>query len=208
MNNTENLVRVAIKDGWTSEHDEYLAKNPTLFIELFNMITSVSTGLIENFLKKTTHFVLESTDEEFNVARDIKKFLPTKEEGGKIDVRDENIVILFGDIIVKGRATSSISFVYRFLKNLTHREIISTGEEFKIYKKYNLFDAFALAQKLINTGEIEEECKGILIYLKEQYGGNNYRLRLYRDAYGEVSVAVYRVIVNSGWDTGGGVLFS
>jgi len=208
MNNTENLVAIANKNGWTAEHDANLAKNPNLFNELFSMLTSIMSGLIENFFKRTKQVSLEPTTDEFNVKRDLKKFLALKSDGGKLDWLDDDVIGWFGKITIRGRKNKIVSNVYRFLKNLTNQSIIDTGKKFDIYKKYNLFDATELASRLIDAGEISEKGKGIIIYLEEEHDGNPCRLHVYRSDVGGLRVYVHGVYPDVEFAAGEGVLFS
>lgn len=210
MNNTENLVAIATANGWTAEHDVSLAKNPNLFNELFMMLTSIMTGLIDNFFKRTIQIILEPTDNQtdFNVKRDLKKFLALKSDGGKLDWLDDDIIGWFGKVTIKGRKNKIVSNIYRFLKNLTHQSIINTGKKFDIYKKYNLFDAIELASKLIDAGEVNEKGKGIIIYLEEEHDGNPCRLNVFRSDVGKFSVFVNEVNPVGECVAGSGVLFS
>ncbi|MBP6931257.1 MAG: hypothetical protein KBB62_00840 [Candidatus Pacebacteria bacterium] len=208
MNNTENLVAIANKNGWTAEYDASLAKNPNLFNELFSMLTSIMKGLIENFFKRTKQVSLEPTADEFNVKRDLKKFLALKSDGGKLDWLDDDIIGWFGKTTIKGRKQKIVSNIYRLLKNLTHQSIIDTGKKFDIYKKYNLFDAIELASKLIDAGEIEEKGKGIVIYFEEEHDGVPCRVSVCRDDGGKLCLNLLEVDPDREFDVGGGVLFS
>ena len=202
------LTTIAQKSGWTKEHDAYLESNPGLFTDFFNNLVSAMIGLIDSFFKKTTQIVLEKTTDEFNVKRDLKKFLATKAEGGKLDWLDDDIAGWFGDITVKGRGEKVVSFVYRFLKNLTHRQIIDTSEKFKIYKRYNLLDACEFASKLIDTGEIEKNGRGVVIYLEEERDGKLCRLYVYRDDDGLLKASVLKVIFDFEFFADNGALCS
>ena len=192
------LVNLSGQDGqtWLEEFKKFLRRE-TCWIET-----------LESFFLKTVQIVLEPTEEEFNVVRDISKILPTKKEGGKVDWRDPDIEKWFGEITVKGRASKVVSSLYRFLKTLTHGKIISIGEKFKIYKKHNIFDALELTQKLIDTGEIEKKGTGVIIYLEEKYNNSLCRLGVYRNSGGRLRVGVHGVSLGLEWDAESGVLFS
>jgi hypothetical protein len=213
MNNTENLVAIASKNGWTAEHDASLAKNPNLFNELFSMLTSIMTGLIENFLfKRATQITLKPTTNEFNVKRDLKKFWASKSKGGNLGYInlghiDDNIIGWFGKNTIKRRKQKIVSNVYRFSKDLTHQSIIDTGKKFDIYKKYNLFDAMELASKLIDNDEIEQKGKGIIIYLEEEYKGNPCWLYVWRHGDGRLCMNLDEISPDRVCEAGNGVIF-
>lgn len=161
---------------------------------------------LDEFFKHTISFVLEPTETEFNVARDISKFLPTKEEGGKIDHLDFNIKNRFGKVTIKGRKEKIVSNLYRLLKDLTYSQIIGIGERFQIYKSYNLFDAIELAQKLIDAGEIERNT-GVSIYLKEQYNNSVWWLLVNRLDNGKLYVRLFELYFSDEVSVGSGAGF-
>ena len=163
---------------------------------------------LESFFKRTVSLVLEPTQQTFNVAHDLSKILLTKKKGGKIDWLDLDIVNWFGNITIEGRKEKITTYVYRFLKDLTHQKIISTGKRFSVYRKYNLFDAISLAQKLIDVGEIKTPGTGVIIYLEEEYNSNPCRLSVFRSSDGKLHVGVYRVDLDGGWNADDGVCFS
>lgn len=192
------LVNLSGQDGstWYEELKKFLRKEPCWVVTL------------ESFFKKTIQIVLEPTERKFSVKEDISKFLPLKEDGGKLDYLDPDIIGWFGNVTIKGRASKIVSCLYRFLINLTHQEIISTGEKFKIYHKYNIFDAIEFAGKLINAGEVEKPGTGVIIYLKEKYDNRGCRLGVGRGVGGGLCVFVSGVGPGVGWGAGCGVLFS
>lgn len=204
----ETLQKVATENGWTPEHDAYLAKNPNLFTEFFNTLTSLMSGLIDSFFKLAKQIVLEPTDQEFNVKRDLSKIVALKAYGGKLDYLDDEIIKWFGKVTVKGRKEKVVAFVYRFLKNLHHRDIIATGEKFKIYRRYNIFDALTITAQLVDAGEIEERGKGVFIYLEEERDGSLCLLGVWRNGAGELRLFVLKVYSGSEWNAGSGTVFS
>jgi hypothetical protein len=165
-------------------------------------------AFVSEFFKKSSSLTLLPVEGEWNVARDVAKLLPTKQEGGKLDYRDSDIVNWFGNVTVSGRKEKVNSSLYRFKQNLTHQEIISHGEKLKVYKSFNIFDACELTGKLIDTGEVEAKNTGVVIYLQEKYNGNQCRLSVWRDDAGRLRVYAYCVNPDDEWDAGRGVLFS
>ncbi len=204
----ETLHKVATESGWTPEHDTCLAQNKGLFTEFFNTLTCIMSGLMADFFKRTKQIVLEPTDQEFNVKRDLSKIHALKENGGKLDYLDEDIIKWFGKVTVQGRKEKVVAFVYRFLKNLLHRDIIATGEKFKIYKRYNIFDALTIAGQLIDAGEIEQRGRGVLIHLEEEYEGSRCWLGVWRLGGGGLGLRVDEVGPDDGWDAGRSIVFS
>lgn len=115
---------------------------------------------------------------------------------------------MFGNITIKGRVSKISSFVYRFLETLTYHKIVSTGEKFQIYRKYNIFDTIELTQKLIAVGEIETPGTGVVIFLEEKHEGKECRLLVFRDSGGKLRIRVDYVYLESEEPASRGVLFN
>lgn len=156
-----------------------------------------------------TDFVVSTTPsgDAFNIKKDIKKLLPTKEEDGLLDYRDSDIVSWFGDVTFTD--TEAVSGrVQLFKSNITHRDIIAEGENLGIYQEYELGHALLLANELVKAGAIEKPGYGLIIYLKNRKGDNRDRLDVWRGDDGRLRVGISSVGLDDGWDAGDGVLFS
>lgn len=142
----------------------------------------------------------------YNVKRDIKQLLATKEEGGLFDYRDGDIVGWFGNVDFENAGAVS-GRIQRFRNSITHRDIIAEGKNISIYREYDIVEALLLANELVKAGAIEERGKGIIIYLSNKKDGVSCRLGVWRCGDGGLGARVSRVGPDGEWGAGCGVLF-
>jgi hypothetical protein len=107
-----------------------------------------------DLLRRKSSFVLEKTEEIFNVSKDLFSFLGEGVEYGFLE-----IVKLFGGRTFVGSVIDIDNTFFELLKNAPNHKILLKLEESGSKKEVNLFDALRLVVKLKNRGFFERRTK-------------------------------------------------
>lgn len=128
----------------------------------------------------------------------------------------KNPDISFEDDIWKwfdGKTVNAIALnfyvaVYRFIKNLTHHQILDEAEKIGVKKVFSYLEALSILREAILSGEVDKKGTGIIIHFKIEGNDTLYRFSAFRDDYGELILRVGRVFPGREWDAGIGACFS
>jgi hypothetical protein len=217
MNNAENLMTYQSQHGYAVEKRGFLKEISMMFKDiniLFKNIFisrahEVPEKISEEFdLNDKKQIVLEVRSEEFNVRRDIGKFVSLVSDGGKFHLIDKGIVEIFGDVTIAGRTERLVLNVYCFLNKMIHQNIIDAGKKLGVYKKHNLLDALEAIGKIVDSGDFQPG-KEVVIYIKEESGIPSFRLYLYCDEKGRPCINLQRLCFDLfKFPEGSGVLYN
>lgn len=145
----------------------------------------------------------------FNNQKDTSSILKLKKDGGLFDYIDGDISGWeFDNNPTYEGCEAASGAVDKFLQNINHRDIIAEGQLLQCHKKYNMWQAQLLANKLVEARAINTRNRGVIIYLTETINGTACRLDVWLDGDGDVRVSVSRVFPVNGYDAGDGVLSS
>ncbi len=184
-----------------------LLKNKVFEKAVTEHFTGKYAAVSEKFTATEISVSTKSSKKTYNVKKDIKELLATKEEGGLFDYRDNDIINWFGNVNFTPDKPA-IGKVQRFRQNIAHRDIIAEGQKLGVYQEYDIVEALLLAGELVKAGAIEEKGKGIIIYLSNKKDGVSCRLDVWRNDDGFLEVGVRRVDPDRECGAGRGVLFS
>ncbi len=107
------------------------------------------------------------------------------------------------------KTTAGDSRLLRFVKDITHANIISNAKQLNAYQEYDLSDAILRATALVTAGELDEKNnRGIIIYLTNRKNDVPCRLLVWRVDGGQLVLHVRRVALDNKWHAGDGVLVS
>ncbi len=101
-----------------------------------------------------------------------------------------------------------ITTVYRFIKNLTHRQILEEAERTEVKKIYTYLEALSVIREAILSGEVDEKGKGIIAYFQVEGINKQYRFDAYRHDHGQLNLNVLEVAQVSEWRAGACACFS
>ncbi|MFA5095578.1 MAG: hypothetical protein WC447_02910 [Candidatus Paceibacterota bacterium] len=164
--------------------------------------------IANKLFSKKMAIILKPTEKRFNVKNDLSELLSVKGKDRKIDRIDPNFIDWFGNVTINGRKEETVSFLYEFLKDLSHKEIISISKEYRVYKKFNIFDAVLLIQKIIDINEIWiPNATRIAILLEEQHNNLECKLEVFCVTGGKIRVRVYETNPAIRYSVGGFIVF-
>ena len=145
----------------------------------------------------------------FRIKDGISKLLPTKEEGGLFDYRDEEIIHLFGNRLFQNEDVV-IGNGYLFSQQMTTEKVIEEAEHVRIYREYTIGEALILANELAKKNLIAEplvdDSMGVIIFLKETEDDCFLALKVSKDRKKTLSAKLVRV-GEKVWPAGYGAIF-
>ncbi len=98
--------------------------------------------------------------------------------------------------------------LYRFLKTLSHRQILDEGEAKKIKKIYNWREALHITREAILNNEVDIRGTAVITYFKVPGVDTLFRFSAFRFDDGQLGVDVVEVGLDSKYDAENGVCFS
>lgn len=137
---------------------------------------------------------------------DIFKML---ENSGVIDIIDDEIEGLdFDDNPKKEYKGCKAVFgvVDKLINDIKHKDIIAEGQMLQTHLQVNLLQGALLAIELVKSGAVNEEGKGIIIYLTETINCVSCRLLVWRCDDNFVRVDMSEMCPNDEYGAGDGVL--
>lgn len=176
-------------------------------------ITQKISKFISSLFLKTISLNIVGRKESFTVSENSVKDLLKKVFERELKIKkptpyvDNNIWSWFLGKIIPGFKNFS-STIYRFLQNLTHRQILAEAEKTGVKKIYSYFEALSVICEVVLNGEVDEKGKGIMVYFQVEGINKQYRFRAYRDDGGQLDLYVCEVILDNEWPARGGACFS
>lgn len=168
----------------------------------------------EDFLKQYrklrtwVSLVVGASGSCFRIKEGISKLIPTKEEGGLFDYRDEEIIHLFGDRFFQDKDVVTGNG-YIFSQEMGTEKIIKEAEHLCIYREYSIGEALMLGNELAKKNLIVEpvigDSMGVIIFLKETEDDFFLALKISKDRKEKLSAKLVRV-AEKVWPAGYGTI--
>jgi hypothetical protein len=98
--------------------------------------------------------------------------------------------------------------IYRFIKSITHRQILEEGEAKNIKRIGTFLEALATVKAAILAGEVEQHGTGVIAYFKVAGNDQLFRFYAWRSDDGQLLVNVLKVYLDRKYVPGDGVAFS
>jgi hypothetical protein len=131
-----------------------------------------------------------------------------KESGSPDPYIDNDLWNYFKGKIIPGFLIDFTSVIYRFLVNLTHKQILDEAETTGIKKVYTYLEGLSIIRQAILNGEVDKKGTGVVVYFKVEGIDSLYRFYAYRYVGGQLKVRVLRVYLDFEWSAGDGACFS
>ena len=109
---------------------------------------------------------------------------------------------------IPGMLKELILCVYRFLKTITHRQILQEGEEKNIKHVGTYLEALLTVVIAIMAGEVDQKNTGVIAYFKVDGNDQLFRFRAWRNDDGQLRVVVFEVVLDDKCGAESGVAFS
>lgn len=200
--NNENLIKALNK---------VLHFNKSELFEFLGIKEFVST-----LFQKTKTLIVPKNPDSFTISEEtVMTFLkPVLEREAKlkniIPSIDNDIWRWFLGKIVPGFLKRFVVVIYRFLKNITHQQILDEAERMKIKKIYTWLEALSIIRTSILAGEVDKNGTGIIVYFNFKVDDKEIlcRFRAYRRGDGQLRLRVSGVRLDDAWDADSGACFS
>lgn len=205
MNQTENTLKKCGVDPQTTM--KKMLNKKAFETMVINWVKENANAKVLSDMFEETEYAITTnpTGNGYTVAEYAKSL--KKENKGLFDYVDNDITNWFGKLNFASKESVS-GRVQLFKNDMTHRQIITEGENMGIYEEYALGDALLLANELVKAKAIEKPGYGVIIYLKERKGDTRCRLIVYCNSDCRLRVLIYDVDPDVQWHAGHGVLFS
>ncbi len=169
---------------------------------------------VSKLFQKTKTLTIPKSPELFTVSEDtVMTFLKSVLERearlkNVVPFIDKDLWNYFNGKTVLDIPKGFITVVYRFIPNLTHKQILEEAENTGIKKVYSYLEGLSIICKVILFGEVDIKGTGVIVYFKVDGVDTLYRFRAYRIDGGQLYVDVGRVNPDYEWSAGNGVCFS
>jgi hypothetical protein len=171
---------------------------------------------VSKLFQKTKTFIIPKNPDSFTISEEtVMTFLkPVLEREAKlkniIPGIDNDIWRWFLGKAVPGILKRFVVAVYRFIKTLTHQQILDEAESTKIKKVYTWFEALFIIRTVILAGEVNKKGKGCIVYFTFKVDDKEilYRFNADRNDDGQLVVDVGEVNLGNEWYAGRGACFS
>lgn len=190
----------------------------TVFENLVRFINNGCRLLVDGFVsklfEKTNTIKVEKNPKSFTVKENsVKDFLKPvikreKELKNPDPSIDNDLWNYFSGKTIHGFTEDLVSTIYRFLVNLTHRQILEEAENTGVKKVYSYLEGLSIIRQAILDGEVDKKGTGILVYFKVEGIDTLYRFNAFRLDDGQLSVDVRKTALFSEWSAGRGACFS
>ncbi|MES2930467.1 MAG: hypothetical protein V4665_01650 [Patescibacteria group bacterium] len=207
----ETLTR-GLDNLWTADGLTDPEKN--LLQKFIAEVARKAKGFISELFGFDKTRTAKSRPEEFIISKESVEedfFQPIREReasaGNIVPWLDEDIWKFWKGKKVPGFLVDIIFSIYRFLKNLTHRQILEEGEKQEIKKIYSYAQAKEIIRTAIWAGDVDQKNTGVFAYFKVDAGGPLYRFSAFRRGGGQLRVFVDGVGLDGVWYVGLGVCF-
>lgn len=189
----------------------------TVFENLVRFINNGCRLLIDGFVskrfQKTNVIKIEKNAKSFTVKENsVKDFLKIvikreKELKNPEPYVDNDLWNYFNGKTILGFTEDLVSTIYRFLVNLTHKQILDEAESTGIKKVYTYLEGLSIIRQAILDDEVDKKGTGIIVYFKVEGIDSLYRFRAFRLGDGQLYVRVNEAN-RSVWGAGDGACFS
>ncbi len=198
---------------------QFLNENPEFAKKLLDVILECSKEFVSTLFQKTKTFIIPKNPDSFTTftisEETVMTFLkPVLEREAKlkniIPGIDNDIWRWFLGKAVPGILKRFVVAVYRFIKTLTHQQILDEAERTKIKKVYTWFEALFIIRTVILAGEVDKKGKGCIVYFTFKVDDKEilYRFSAYRNDDGQLDVDVNEVDLGNECVADYGVCFS
>lgn len=183
-------------------------------IGLLNGTHQIQTIFVLKVFRKTNVVNVAKNSKSFKVnEKSVMNFLESvikreKELKNPNPCIDNDLWSYFNDKLIPGFLKDFSSTIYRFIVDLTHKQILNESENLGIKKVYSYIEALSVICQAILNGEVDERGIGIISYFKVEGIDRLYRLNADRFGGGQLGVGVSEVDLDNEWDAGGGACFS
>jgi len=208
------LLGLTLAGKVTDDHSQPLENFVAQFREKAEQTAAQVTAFVsEWFHKGTVLNIVASTaelvvsEEEHNEFWQEIKIRETERANPNVSI-DDDIWKWFKGQKIPGFAEAFVSVIYRFLKTITHRQILDEAEKKGIKKIYTLKQARAIIKAAIFAGEVDALNKSVFAYFMIDGNTILYRLNAFRLVDGWLRVSVHEVHVSDEWDPEDGACFS
>ena len=121
---------------------------------------------------------------------------------------DKDIINWFDGVKISEKIAGD-SRLLRFVKDITHTDIIDNAKQLNAYQEFDLSDAIQRATALVAVGELDEKNnRGVVIYLTNKRGETPCGLFVWRHVDGKLNLHVLKVGLGRRWSAGFGALVS
>lgn len=195
---------------------QFLNENPEFAKKLLDVILECSKKFVSKLFEKSKVLVISKNPESFTIDENsVNEFLK-KVVKREISLKnptpfiDKDLWRYFSSKIVSGILKNFTTVIYRFLSNLTHRQILEEAENTGIKKVYSYLEGLSIIRAVILAGEVDEKGKGCIVYINFKVDDKEilYRFRACRVDDGQLYVTVDKVGLGLGWRAGDGACFS
>ena len=121
---------------------------------------------------------------------------------------DNDIWNWFDGEIVNAIVLNLYVAVYRFIKNLTNRQILDEADRVRVKKVYSYLEALSIIREAILSGEVDKKGTGVIVYFNITGKDTLYRFDAFRGGGGRLIIDVHEVRLDGGWGAGRGACFS
>lgn len=190
----------------------------TVFENLVRFINNGCRLLVDGFVsklfQKTNTINVAKNPKSFTVKENfVKDFLKSvikreKELKNPDPYVDNDLWGYFKNKTIPGFTEDLVSTIYRFLVNLTHRQILDEAENTGIKKVYTYLEGLSIIRQAILDGEVDKKGTGIFVYFKVEGIDTLYRFNAFRYDDGQLYVDVSKANLGREWDAGRGACFS
>jgi len=190
----------------------------TVFENLVRFINNGCCLLVDGFVsklfQKTNTIKVAKNPKSFTVKENsVRDFLKPvikreKELKNPDPYIDNDLWNYFNGKTILGFTEDLISTIYRFLVNLTHKQILDEAETTGIKKVYTYLEGLSIIRQAILSGEVDKKGTGIIAYFRVEGIDSLYRFRASRDGDGQLDVNVRKVRPDGEWRAGRGACFS
>jgi len=202
--------------------ENLLAKNGLSGVEKNKLQQFIAqlAAFVSELLRKTIMLTVPRHEKEFIVSEKsvmtfFKEVLDREKEKKKTEKNPDPYIDndmwgwdSFKGKTIPGMASELILAIYRFLKAITHSQILDEGEAKGIKHVGTYLEALATVKAAILAGEVDEKNTGVIAYFKVAGNDQLFRFLAWRFGDGQLSVNVHKVALSNEYDAGDGVCFS
>lgn len=180
-------------------------------IGLLNGTHQIQEVSIPKVFKKTTVVNITKSPKTFEIQeKSVMNFLEPiikreKELKNPTPIIDRDFWIYFNNCISLGFVKDFSSTIYKFIVNLTHRQIIEEADNLGIKKVYSYLEALSVIRQAILNGEVDKKEARIIVFFKKN--DTLFRIRAHRDAVGCLNLRFDKVGLDDFFDAGDGACF-
>jgi len=216
--NDENVAKIDKTKIQNAINSLSSTSEDTVFENLVRFINNGCRLFVDVFVsklfQKTTTIKIAKNPKSFTVKENsIKNFLKLvikreKELKNPKPYIDKDLWDYFYGETIPGFTKDLATTIYRFLVNLTHKQILDEAENTGIKKVYTYLEGLSIIRQVILDGEVDEKGTGVVVYFKVKGIDSLYRFRASRYSDGQLGVPVDKVNLDNVRYDGDGACFS